>query len=139
MKSIEESFTDWEAYVFGFGYGTGEEFTLPALKNFLEAIPVEGHYDHNDLGKVFGPLPAWLLINILCDARIIEYGTSPRYGWLTPQGKRLREFVAERSSESLYELTCRDEDYNICRPGTCNCGPNGYEQGRKCGNPFWKE
>jgi len=32
MKKIEnKQFIDWEAHTFGFGYGTGEQYTIPAL------------------------------------------------------------------------------------------------------------
>lgn len=138
MKSLEDNFTDWEAYVFGLGYGTGEEYTVPALRQFLCAIPEAGIYDYRQLEATCGPAIAWLLINILGNHDLIEYGTSTRHGWLTEQGLALRAFVIERSAEELVELTAVDEDYVHCYPNTCNCGPNGYEEGRVCGNPFWE-
>lgn len=27
--------------------------------------------------------------------------------------------------------------FGYCAPDVCNCGPKGYEQGRRCPNPFW--
>jgi len=141
-KTIEQSFIDWESHVFGFGYGTGEDHTIGALKAFFEAFGVDDRpnsYDYRALEGSLGPAVTWLLINTLAHARIIEYGTSPRFAWLTAEGERLKEFVTSKSLDELVTLcTERSEDYNVCYPDACNCGPNGYEEGRKCVNPFWK-
>jgi len=32
----DKHFIDWESDIFGFGYGSGEQFTLAALKEFLQ-------------------------------------------------------------------------------------------------------
>jgi hypothetical protein len=32
----DKNFIDWESQVFGYGYGTGEEYTLKALQVFIE-------------------------------------------------------------------------------------------------------
>jgi hypothetical protein len=145
-KSLDQQFADWEGFVFGFGYGTGEEHTLPALKRFFAAIGRDAEglshaYDHDKLEAAVGPVAAWLLINTLCKhgVEIIEYGTSPRFGWLTDQGVALKAFLASKSDEELYELcAARSEDDTPCYPDCCNCGPNGYEEGRRCPNAFWK-
>lgn len=142
-KTIEENFVDWEANAFGYGYGTGDEHTLAALKTFMGALgrdDLDYAYDYQKLEAALTPTVAWLLINILCHRRsgVIEYGSSPRYGWLTPQGEALKAFLATKSIEELVELVCaRDEDYIVCMPDACNCGPDGYVAGRKCPNPFW--
>ena len=136
-KSIEENFADWESDIFGFGYGSGEEHTLGALKTFLLAIPMVGNYDYQHLENTVTPTVAWLLLNTLCHADIIEYGTSPRFGWLTEEGKALQAFVGERTLEELLAIIQRDEVYNFCSPTTCNCGPNGFVEGANCQNPFW--
>lgn len=146
MKTIEQSFIDWESNVFGLGYGSGEEHTLAALKTFMGAIgrdePGMGHaYDFQKLEAACGPQVAWLLINRLAhhSAGIIEYGTSPRYGWLTPQGVALKSFVDAKSIEEMVELCCnRSEDDHGCSPDACNCGPHGYQEGVHCANPFWR-
>jgi len=87
MKTEAEYFRDWESHVFGYGYGTGEAYVIPVLKTFLEHCN-EGYYKHSYqydvLEKAVTAPVAWLLINTLCHADIIEYGTSPRYAWLTP-------------------------------------------------------
>jgi hypothetical protein len=142
-KTIEQSFIDWESNVFGYGYGSGEEHTLAALKNFMAAVGRDDAphgYDYQKLEAAVGPAVTWLLINTLCrhGVDIIEYGTSPRYGWLTPQGEALKDFLGSKSVGDLVDLCCdRDDDYIVCYPDACNCGPNGYEKGRKCLNPFW--
>lgn len=133
MKTIEQHFTDWESNAFGFGYGTGEEPVLQALKGFLAAIPATGTYDHTKLEAAVTAPVAWLLINVLAHDDKIEYGTSPRFGWLTESGKALAEFVGARSLEQLYDLTCRDEDYVECFPEHCNCG----DADCRPSNPFW--
>lgn len=144
-KTIEESFIDWESNIFGFGYGSGEEHTLAALKAFMGAVgrnePDMGHsYEYQKLEVACGPQVAWLLINRLAhhSAHIIEYGTSPRFGWLTPQGVALKAFVDSKTVDEMVELCCSTrEGFGGCGPDVCNCGPSGYEEGRKCLNPFW--
>lgn len=139
MKTAEDYFADWENHVFGFGYGTGEEHIIPALQRFLLAIPIPGTYDYRTLENAVGPEVAWLLINILCHHDLIEYGTSPRHGWLTVAGLRLQAFCDTYASEALQNMIQRDENYYHCAPDSCNCGPAGYEAGRVCQNPFWLE
>lgn len=116
MKTIEQNFVDWEAHVFGFGYGTGEPHTLGALKSFMYAVGREDHahaYDYTKLETAVGAVPAWLLLNILCHADIIDYGSSPRFGWLTSRGERLKDFLATKSVEELVALCCAGA------PGRC--------------------
>lgn len=140
-KTIEQNFADWESNVFGFGYGTGEEHTLSALRAFMAAVGREdaAHgYDYQKLEAACGVTTAWLLINILCHADVIEYGTSPRYGWLTTEGKALKAFIASKSIEELVELCASRTEVDACYPDACNCGPQGYQKGVKCPNPFWK-
>lgn len=134
MKTIDDHFADWEAVAFGFGYGTGEEHVLPALRAFLAAVPETGCYDHERLGYEVTPTVAWLLINALCHVNAIEYGTSPRCGWLTECGREVQAYVTRRSNDALYEnCTSRGEEYAPCYPDHCNCddGP--------CVNPFWEK
>ncbi|MBC8337090.1 MAG: hypothetical protein H8E39_00220 [Alphaproteobacteria bacterium] len=136
-KTLEDYFVDWEGNAFGFGYGTGEEHTLGALKMFMEACPIDGGYDYRILEGKVSPTVAWLLINVLCREDILEYGTSPRFAWLTEKGKRLKTFVGGQSADDLGKIIHRDKNYIHCYPDICNCGPNGYEAGRVCQNPFW--
>lgn len=141
QKSIEDSFRDWESDVFGFGYGSGEEPVLTALKGFIACLydsKDARSYDYAKLETVLTPAVTWLLINALCHADIIEYGTSPRFGWLTRKGERLRDFIGSHTIDELVEICCNhDENYSSCSPDSCNCGEHGYVEGRKCPNPFW--
>lgn len=139
MKSIEQHFIDWESDTFGFGYGTGEEPVLQALKQFLALCCKGQHsrsYDHEELEKALTAPVAWLLINVLAHDDKIEYGTSPRYGWLTETGEALAKFFSERTVEQLYELTMQDAYYTHCYPHHCNC-----DDGQDCRahNPFWSK
>lgn len=137
-KNLDDYFCDWEGHFFGFGYGSGEPYVLPLLKDFLNFIPERGSYDHRFLEEQFHPVVTWLLINTLCHADIFEYGTSPRSGWLTNKGVRLKAYLKTKSYEELIKNVCnRTEDYVRCYPNACNCGEQGYEQGRICPNPFW--
>jgi len=141
MKTIEEYFRDWENHVFGYGYGSGEEHTIPALQIFLDSCSDEGGYDHRVLeSALISPTVAWLLINTLCHHNILEYGTSPRFGWLTEHGKRLKEFVGSRTEKELIRIVSDyDHEYRHCDPSDCSCGENEYEIGRACPNPFWRK
>lgn len=138
-RTIEQHFADWESDTFGFGYGTGEEHVIGALKTFLEAIPDDGGYDYRVLEEKLGKPTAWLMINALCHAHVIEYGTSPRYGWLDqPHGVALAAFVRAHTVDELVMMTVRTEDDAPCYPDFCNCGPDGWSQKKLCHNPFWR-
>jgi hypothetical protein len=124
MKSPEHQFRDWNNYFIGYGYGTGEVHTLGALKKFLETVHEDGMYQYQELETAVTPTVAWLLINILIESEIIEYGTSPRHGWLTTSGKELKKFVIRHSLEELFDICCTSmygEAYIYCCPEFCNC------------------
>ncbi|MBS7698559.1 hypothetical protein [Chelatococcus sp. YT9] len=140
LRSLDDYFRDWESDAFGFGYGTGEPHTILALKAFLELIPETGGYDYQELENALGATVAWLLINILCGNDTLEYGTSPRYAWLTPHGKKLRAYVASKTADELISIvTDFDPSFPGCSQDSCNCGPHGYDRTRVCPNPFWQE
>lgn len=129
----DKHFIDWEAHVWGYGYGTGEQYTLKALKDFFDVLHQDeyGGYDYVVLEGALTPPTAWLMINILCHQDILSYGTSPRHGWLTPKGKLLRAYLSTRSVETLYELvTDPDPEQFNCFPGQCQCEV-------PCKNPLW--
>lgn len=103
MNEEDKNFIQWESEVFGYGYGTGEEYTLIAICDFFKAF-TGNSYDHDELANKLGPTVAWLLINTFCNDDVIEYGTSPRYGWLTKKGERLQKYLADKTPEYLYEM-----------------------------------
>lgn len=142
-KPTDKNFADWESTAFGFGYGTGEEHVLAALKTFFETVQeCDGPqtYDYRELEAALTPTVAWLLINRLCQVDIIEYGSSPRFAWLTEEGKHLKYFIMSKTVTELETICCdRGDDFNVCYPDACNCGPNGYEKERVCVNPFWPD
>jgi len=141
-KTLNENWIDWESHAFSFGYGSGEPYIIPALKKFMELVPESNNYDYKLLEKELTPVVAWLLINRLCHYTIdmLEYGTSPRCAWLTERGKALKKYMADKTSDELVELACNHtEDYTVCTPDVCNCGPHGYEEGKHCFNPFWNK
>lgn len=135
MKNIEQHFVDWEAHVFGYGYGTGEYHVLRALRMFMRVVRPDGSYGYEALEKVLAPEVTWLLINTLCHAGMIDYGTSSRHGWLTGSGKALRDFMVPRELDNLYGLTSREEGYAECFPDHCNCGDGDCRPT----NPFWRK
>lgn len=128
----EEHFIDWEGHVFGLGYGSEEEHILAALKGFLAKVPGNEAYDHAEIEKTLGGAVTWLLITALCKADIIEYGSSPRFGWLTAEGQRLKAFVDARSAEELIGLI---EAVPLDRPMNY---PGVINEDRGV-NPFWVE
>lgn len=143
-KTQKKYFADWESRVFGFGYGTGEEHVLRSLKGFFDAVGQgvtrPNSYDYEIVEATIGAPAAWLLINILCrhGVDIIEYGSSPRFAWLTKEGEALKAFVDSKSVGELVETCTGDRDMDYCWPAGCNCGPNGHEEGKFfCDNPFW--
>lgn len=139
-KTLEDYFKDWHYHVFSYGYGTGEEHIIPALKTFLKAFPDSENYDYRELEEAVTPTVAWLFINILAQCGMITYGTSTRFGWLTESGKALRAFCVFKTPDALYDLTadCGLNGYIPCSPTACYCGVGGgYELGRVCQNPFF--
>ena len=99
-----------EQDAFGYGYGTGEAFILPALHGFLLHLEQGQSYSAEAMEAGLGGTVAWLLINVLCRAQILDYGTSPRFGFLTPQGERLRDYVLSKTPEELYEIVTQGLD-----------------------------
>lgn len=130
MKQLDDYFADWESVSIGYGYGTGEEYTIRGLKDFMNAIPLEGAYNYQVLEGAVGALSAWLFISILCHADVIEYGTSPRFGWLTEPGRALQAYLATKSATELQEIVSRYDEH--CFPDHCNC------EDEECHNPFWR-
>lgn len=136
-KSLADYFIDWEATAFGFGYGTGEQHTLGALKQFFSLLKDGRSYDYRELETAMSPATAWLMINALCRDGVVEYGTSPRFGWLDPRGERLKAYVDDKTLDELYEVLSIDQEHPVCYKDACNCGPNGYDPKAICQNPFW--
>ncbi len=95
----ESQFRQWEGRVFGFGYGTGEMVILPLVKKFFELLEDNRSYDYETLEERLGKENTWFLINAFCRGNVIEYGTSPRYGWLTSSGEFVRDFVKSRTDD----------------------------------------
>jgi hypothetical protein len=127
----DKHFIDWESAIFGYGYGTGEPHTIAAIKLFLGTCPAEGCYDYEKLEDKLGTTTAWLLINIFCQNAIIEYGTSPRSGWLDKRGLLLKQYLDTKGLDDLLELVNTDENYDYCYPKYCTC------EGSKCNNPLF--
>lgn len=135
-KTIGQYFRDWEAHVFGFGYGSGEQHIIPVLKKFMAVVPPDDpeasrNYDYLKLEEAVGAPVAWLLLNVLGHADVIEYGTSPRFGWLTRHGYELKGYLDRTSEEDLLTAVRFDQDYTHCFPDICNCVD-------ECRNPFWE-
>lgn len=76
----QKDFIDWFSDNFGYGYGDGETYIIPALKGFLDTCKIEGNYDYRDIENAIGAPQTWFLMNTLCSKRCIGYGTSPRLG-----------------------------------------------------------
>lgn len=140
-KTTEENFRDWHNDVFGCCYGSGEKHIVPALRAFLNLCrrgDCGRSYDFTEIEESVTPPAGWLLINVLCKADIIEYGTSPRYAWLTDAGVRLRDFMLSLQTERLIEVVTEySNDYIHCYVDACNCFEN-HQEGRSCQNPFWR-
>jgi len=142
-KSLDNYWSDWHDSLFPFGYGSGEPHIIPPLRQFLALCEVRHSggapsYEYEKAEQEISPAVTWFIINALCKADAIEYGSSPRFGWLTPKGVRLRDYVLTKTADELVALACtRGEDHDPCCPDACNCGPGGYKEGRVCQNPFW--
>jgi len=77
----------------------------------------------------------WFLLNVLYQKDLVEYGTSPRYGWLTGNGKKMMEFLRDYNADRLHELVNVDSDHVFCYTDYCN---HTDLAGEGCkANPFW--
>lgn len=140
MIVTDKHFREFEQDAFGYGYGTGEAHILPAVRAFLLHLEGGHAYTAQAMEYALGATVAWLLINVLCRTKILDYGTSPRYGWITPQGERLRDYVLSKTAEELYEIATAevDHDHPLCSRNWCNC-PDALE-GQGCrNNPLFHE
>lgn len=94
------------------------------MKWFFDNLEDNRSYNHETLVEHFGGLAAWLWINTLCEADILEYGRSPMYGWLTEKGERLRDYLKDKSVDEIIEI------YNTvevkCGLDYCNCDEGKY-------------
>jgi len=133
----DKNFIDWFNINFGYGYGTGEIYTIPALMKFMNTCSNESLYTYIQLEENVGQPETWFLINILCKNDILGYDISPRYGYLTNKGKLLKNYLDNKTDNEIYNLVCVDENYIYCYPNACNCGVKGYEKGRICNNPLF--
>lgn len=141
QRTIDDHFIDWMSENISRGYGSGEPHTIPALRKFLSLCNTGYYstsYDYERLEEALDPAAVWLLIDVLCRADIVEYGTSPRYAWLTPEGIKLRDYMLSKTEEELILLVCNTEDNDYCTDTFCNCGEKGYSKKKLCFNPFWK-
>jgi hypothetical protein len=79
------------------------------------------------------------MINILCKADILDYGTSPRYGWLTyEKGKLLGDYLENKTADELYDLVMSTtEDTPMCGSNYCNCDNRVDGEGCK-NNPLFR-
>jgi len=141
VKTIDEFFIDWELLVFGYGYGYGEEHILTSLKDFMATLTKRHStfcYDYVYLTKTLGAKVTWLLINILCHADILEYGTSSRYGWLTQKGINLYNYLSTKTIEELCIVldSKKDEAEELCSDDYCQCSGTQIMIGCK-NNPFF--
>lgn len=137
-KITDKNFIDWEKHVFGYGYGTGEVYTIEVLRSFFELCSggPGTQYDYEKLEEKLGGPSTWLLINVFGHSGIIEYGTSPRYGWLTRAGEMLKEYMLSKTFNELYELVMNDSGPQIsCFPDLCQCGTESKKE--PC-NPLFK-
>lgn len=111
----KNKFIIWEQDTFGFSYGIGEPYVLRSLKYFLELCPNKESYNYKTLEERLRPEVAWLLINILCRKNILDYGTSPRFGWLSDKGIELKIFIEKHTINELCEMLniTEEEEFRI--------------------------
>lgn len=113
----DRAFKKWETENITYGYGTGESHIFAAMKTFMELVPAEDDpkgrcYDNRVLEAALTPTVAWLLICLFCRAALIEYGTSPRCGWLTQEGYAMKTYLASRTVDELVNIANAEETYD---------------------------
>jgi hypothetical protein len=106
MKDMTlDEFVELEDEMFGYGYGTGEKYTLATLKDIMANLEQNKRsYNCAVLEDKLGGRVAWLMINALIKADVFDYGISTRTGWLTGKGEALRNFLEKYTEDELYEI-----------------------------------
>lgn len=95
----------------GYGYGTGEYVIVPLIKKFLTLCKANDYkYDHSEIEKKLGQAITWFLINGLCKLDVIEYGTSPRFAWISGDKEDLVHAIVKSSDDELYKIATMDFD-----------------------------
>jgi hypothetical protein len=105
-----QEFYNWYQSHYSHGYGTGEVHIVWSLKRFVEAIPLDEAYNYEDIEAKVGPVVAWMFIDVFCQDNLLEYGSSPRYAWLTESGVDLAQFVRSKDATELYDIVTRAPD-----------------------------
>lgn len=129
MELTDKHFIDWEGEAFGYGYGTGEDYVIPAVKQFFDALD-NGSYHYQKLEEALTPAVAWLLINRFLQMDLFEYGTSSRRAWLTSKGKTLAAYIGSHTAEELVSVLDYEDGYIHCYLDHCNCEA-------PCNNPMF--
>ena len=113
-----KEFAEWEDSTFGYGYGTGEAAIIDGIRHFFTLLEDGRKYNFEVLEKEIGAFAAWLLINAFCKSNIVEYGTSPRFGWLTGKGEGMRDLFKElgaalyKSLRNENECARKEDEHN---------------------------
>jgi len=127
----DKHFIDWEGEMFGYGYGTGEQYTLKAIKDFFHNLEDGRSYSYEVLEEKMGKAECWFIINLFCKEGIIEYGTSPRFAWIEEKGQLLKEYLKDKTVDYIYDLVMVGQEYVHCYKDGCNCDD-------PCNNPLFK-
>jgi len=154
-KTLDNYFYDWFGEVFGYLYGTGEQYVVPALKEFLSYYKREAFAPLGidelvtNLSQppltTLTPATIWMLVNTLNAYDILDYGISPRYGWLTDEGFELRKYLDDHSVRHILDVLFQEHEStkNVmmsCNVGTtiysCSCEDRDVDKGIRCINPF---
>lgn len=117
----EAKFKGWYMKYFGFGnfsvVGEAEAPIVSVLKAFFDiANRKDGFYNYSELEEKTSPGECWLLLNMLIQAGLVDWGSSARCGWIEPECKDVCDFVATHTAEQLCEIVNSDEDWAECEP-----------------------
>lgn len=91
----QEQFDDWYNKLIILTYGElSDEDVLDAFKTILQ-WKADGVFISDEIPESkYTVTEYWLYLSLLYDC--VEYGTSPRGGWLTDLGKKILDFLNNR-------------------------------------------
>jgi hypothetical protein len=132
MKTLDELSLDELGFIeFEHRVG-GAPHVSRALKGLCEVVPLGG-CDCQIVERALTAPVAWLMINALRHADIIEQGPSMRSIRFTDRGVFLAEFVRVRSVENLAELI--DESASETPSPCCGISSKGLKVPTDCHDP----
>jgi len=135
VKDTELHFVDWFCATFGCEPGRDQERIIGALHRFLAVVPKDSPFDLAVLdASPVTAATAFLMTESLARMGAVRYGGSRRQAVLTPNGRRIAEFLEQHSQADILDMFEKAAPRTRCLPDLCNCALGDC----RTDNAFWE-